>query len=189
MKRTTKKSAGKGQLAVVERNDHSALLAHFAQCPELFSPLLAVIESGKQSIAAVMNQAGRAMVELMLQLSAGTIAGQKRPGRQDGEVLWHGSQGGQVCLLERRLKVQKPRLRTRGGQARIQPSAITFRERTKREIALQQHGERLAPPNAFYVLDENCEQRNRQVCADWGQQQDENVVGLEIDGIANDGAD
>src|SRR3954468_23327964 len=107
MKRTTKKSAGKGQLGVVERNDHSALLAHFAQCPELFAPLLALIESGKQSISAVMNQAGRAMVELMLQLSAGTIAGHKRPGRQDGEVLWHGSQGGQVCLLERRLKVAK----------------------------------------------------------------------------------
>jgi hypothetical protein len=87
MKRTTKKSAGKGQLAVVERNDHSALLAHFAQCPQLFSPLLALIESGKQSIAAVMNQAGRAMVELMLQLSAGTIAGQKRPGRQDGRCF------------------------------------------------------------------------------------------------------
>ena len=134
MKRTTKKSAGKGQLAVVERNDHSALLAHFAQCPQLFSPLLALIESGKQSIAAVMNQAGRAMVELMLQLSAGTIAGQKRPGRQDGEVLWHGSQGGQVCLLERRLKVQKPRLRTRGGQAR--EVAIPLYQRLQQDAEL-----------------------------------------------------
>ena len=118
MKRTTKKTSRKAQLRVVQRDDHSALLAHFAQCPELFAPMLSLIESGKQSIAAVMNQAGRALVELLLQLSASSIAGEKSPGRHSGEVLWHGSQGGQVCLLERRLKVQKPRLRTRGGRGR-----------------------------------------------------------------------
>jgi putative transposase len=117
MKRTTKTSARKARLAVVERDDHSALLAHFAQCPELFAPMLALIESGKQTIAEVMNQAGRALVELLLQLSAATIAGEKSPGRHHGEVQWHGSQGGQVCLLERRLKVQRPRLRTRGRRA------------------------------------------------------------------------
>ena len=75
MKRTTKKTSRKAQLRVVQRDDHSALLAHFAQCPELFAPMLSLIESGKQSIAAVMNQAGRALVELLLQLSASSIAG------------------------------------------------------------------------------------------------------------------
>jgi len=118
MKRTTKNAAGKAQLSVVHRDDHSALLAHFAQCPELFAPMQALIESGRQTIASVMNQAGRAVVELLLQLSASSIAGDKSPGRHSGEVLWHGSQGGQVCLLERRLKVSKPRLRTRGRRGR-----------------------------------------------------------------------
>src|SRR6478672_10864378 len=103
MKRTTKNAAGKAQLNVVQRDDHSALLAHFTQCPELFAPMLALIESGKQTIASVMNQAGRVVAELLLQLSASTLAGQKSPGRPDGEVVWHGKQGGQVCLLERRL--------------------------------------------------------------------------------------
>ena len=74
--------------------------------------MLKLIASGKQTIESVMNQAGRAVVELLLQLSATSIAGDKSPGRQSGEVLWHGSQGGQICLLERRLKVSKPRLRT-----------------------------------------------------------------------------
>jgi len=118
MKRTTKNAAGKAQLSVVHRDDHSALLAHFAQCPELFAPMQALIESGRQTIASVMNQAGRAVVELLLQLSASSIAGDKSPGRHSGEVLWHGSQGGQICLLERRLKVSKPRLRTRGRRGR-----------------------------------------------------------------------
>jgi transposase-like protein len=116
MKRTTKTAARKGQLAVVRRDDHNGLLAHFAQCPELFAPMLKLIASGKQTIESVMNQAGRAVVELLLQLSAASIAGDKSPGRHSGEVLWHGSQGGQICLLERRLKVSKPRLRTRGRQ-------------------------------------------------------------------------
>ena len=121
MKRTTKNAARKAQLAVVRRDDHNGLLAHFAQCPELFAPMLNLIASGKQTIESVMNQAGRALVELLLELSATSIAGEKSPGRQSGEVLWHGSQGGQICLLERRLKVSKPRLRTRGRQGREVP--------------------------------------------------------------------
>ena len=118
MKRTTKNAARKAQLSVVRRDDHNGLLAHFAQCPELFAPMLNLIASGKQTIESVMNQAGRTVVELLLQLSATGIAGDKSPGRQSGEVLWHGSQGGQICLLERRLKVSKPRLRTRGRPGR-----------------------------------------------------------------------
>jgi len=121
MKRITKNAARKAQLAVVRHDDHNGLLAHFAQCPELFAPMLNLIANGKQSIESVMNQAGRAVVELLLQLSATSIAGDKSPGRQSGEVLWHGSQGGQICLLERRLKVSKPRLRTRGRPGREVP--------------------------------------------------------------------
>jgi len=118
MKRTTKNAARKGQLAVVGPDDYNGLLVHFAQCPELFAPMLNLIASGKQTIESVMNQAGRAVVELLLQLSASAIAGEKSPGRHSGEVLWHGNQGGQICLLERRLKVSKPRLRTRGRRGR-----------------------------------------------------------------------
>jgi len=121
MKRTTNNAARKAQLAVVRHDDHNGLLAHFAQCPELLAPMLNLIASGKQTIESVMNQAGRAVVELLLQLSATSIAGDKSPGRKSGEVLWHGSQGGQICLLERRLKVSKPRLRTRGRPGREVP--------------------------------------------------------------------
>ena len=91
MKSTTKNAARKAQLAVIRRDDHDGLLAHFAQCPELFSPMLNLIASGKQTIDSVMNQAGRVVLELLLQLSASSIAGDKSPGRQSGEVLWHGS--------------------------------------------------------------------------------------------------
>src|SRR3954453_17585949 len=81
MKRTTKNAARKGQLAVVGPDDYNGLLVHFAQRPELFAPMLNLIASGKQTIEAVMNQAGLALVELLLQLSASSIAGEKSPGR------------------------------------------------------------------------------------------------------------
>jgi putative transposase len=134
MKRTTKKTARKARVGVVQRDDHSGLLAHFAQCPELFTPMLALISSGKQTIESVMNQAGRAVVELLLRLSAASVAGEKSPGRHSREVLWHGSQGGQVCLLERRLKVSKPRLRTRGRAGR--EVAIPLYERLQEDSDL-----------------------------------------------------
>ena len=56
MKRTTKNAARKAQLGVVRRDDHNGLLAHFAQCPELFAPMLKLIASGKHTIESVMNQ-------------------------------------------------------------------------------------------------------------------------------------
>lgn len=43
---------------------------------------------GKQTITSVMNEAGRAVAELMLNLTAQQIAGAIRPGRHEGEVLW-----------------------------------------------------------------------------------------------------
>jgi hypothetical protein len=47
MKRT-KKSARKAQLSVVQRDDHRALLSHFALFPEPFAPMLALIDGGQQ---------------------------------------------------------------------------------------------------------------------------------------------
>src|SRR3954470_19946078 len=77
MKRTTKNAAKKAQLAVVRRDDHNGLLTHFAQCPELFAPMLNLIASGKQTIESVMNQAGRAVVV------AAAIVGQRYRGREE----------------------------------------------------------------------------------------------------------
>jgi len=134
MKRTTRKSGTKASVSVVQRDDHEGLLSCLGQQRELLVPLLELIASGKQTIQSVMNQAGRAVAELLLQLSAQAIAGDKRPGRHAGEVLWHGSQGGQICLLERRLKVSKPRLRTRGRDGR--EVAIPLYERLQEQSEL-----------------------------------------------------
>jgi AraC-like DNA-binding protein len=52
-----------------------------------------------------------------LELSAMRVAGEPHRGRRGGEIIWHGRQPGQVHLAERKLKVQRIRLRRRGGGA------------------------------------------------------------------------
>ena len=123
MKRTTKKCVKKAPATVVGGDDEASLSAYFAEQDQLLLPMLELIDSGKQTIAAVMNEAGRAVAELLLQLSAQQIAGAKQPGRHDGE----GSgtpPGREICLLERKLKVsgaasQPGAWRARGGDSAV----------------------------------------------------------------------
>lgn len=134
MKRTRNDYGKKAPVTVVRSDDEVNLTEYFAEHDELLLPMLELIDTGKQTIASVMNEAGRAMAELLLKLSAQQIAGAKRPGRHEGDVLWHGSQGGQICLLERKLKVKRPRLRTRGRGGR--EVAIPLYERLREDSRL-----------------------------------------------------
>ncbi|GAG26157.1 unnamed protein product, partial [marine sediment metagenome] len=53
-------------------------------------------------------------IEAILVLSAREVAGGKRPGKKAGPIGWHGRQKGVVPLAERKLRVEKPRLRRKG---------------------------------------------------------------------------
>ena len=59
----------------------------------------------------MIDVTGRAAIEAVLELSAQEVAGSKSPGKASGEVRWHGRQEGVVHLAERKLRVNKPRLR------------------------------------------------------------------------------
>lgn len=62
-----------------------------------------------------MHETAVALVEQLLVLSAQQLAGAKQRGRDDGDVIWHGSQRGVVALAERQLRVRRPRLRGKAG--------------------------------------------------------------------------
>jgi len=57
---------------------------------------------------------GKAAIEAVLLLSAQQVAGLKHPGKARGDLGWHGRQHGVVSLSERKLRVEKPRLRKKG---------------------------------------------------------------------------
>jgi transposase-like protein len=89
-------------------------LAEFlAKDGQFLLPLVKLLERGETAIDAVIDVMGRATVEAVLRMSAEQLAGPKTQGRRDDDrdLYWHGSQPGRVALLERQLRVDKPRLR------------------------------------------------------------------------------
>jgi transposase-like protein len=64
----------------------------------------------------LIDVTGRAAIQAVLQLSAAQAAGgpQQQGKRRWGDVVFHGSQPGQVFLSERKLTVERPRLRRKG---------------------------------------------------------------------------
>jgi hypothetical protein len=75
----------------------------------------------------LVNAMGRATIETVLQLSAEQVAGPPQQGRRRaGEIFWHGKQAGSVYLKERKLKVDKPRLRTKSGGAQAEVAVPAY---------------------------------------------------------------
>ena len=78
-------------------------------------PMVELIEQSRLAIDELIDVAGRATIEAVLQISAEQVAGPRTPGQRRTGALWHGRQAGRVCLQERKLGVSKPRLRHKGG--------------------------------------------------------------------------
>jgi hypothetical protein len=79
-------------------------------------PMVELIAQSKMAIDDLVDVMGRATIETVLQLSAEQVAGRPQQGRRrPGEIVWHGKQAGSIYLKERKLQVQKPRLRNKRG--------------------------------------------------------------------------
>jgi hypothetical protein len=73
-------------------------------------PMVDLIEQSRLAVDELIDVAGRATIETVLQLSVEQLAGLRTPGQRRPQLLWHGRQAGGVCLRERKLGVSKPRL-------------------------------------------------------------------------------
>ncbi len=100
---------------VIGRQDRRALVHWLAKNGQGLLPLVELVESTELALEELIDVTGRATIEAVLELSAMQVAGEPQRGRRDGEVIWHGRQPGQVRLSDRKLKVQRIRLRRRGG--------------------------------------------------------------------------
>src|SRR6202521_277087 len=79
--------------------------------------MVELIGQCRLAVDEVIEVLGRKTIEAILEVSAGQIAGPRAQGRAGEEVHWHGHQRGRVRLADRKLGVQKPRLRQRGSGA------------------------------------------------------------------------
>ncbi|MEX3583097.1 MAG: transposase, partial [Burkholderia sp.] len=91
-------------LTVVGKQEHEALPASFAEHEQLWLPMRDLIQNTRISVDALMYDAGRALVEQLLMVSAREVAGDKHAGRAAGDVRWHGSQPGRIVMDERKLR-------------------------------------------------------------------------------------
>ena len=82
-------------------------------------PMVNLIEQCQVACDQLIDMTGRAAIQAVLQLSAMEAAGgpQQQGRRRSGDVVFYGRQPGQVLLSDRRLEVQRPRLRTKGPRS------------------------------------------------------------------------
>jgi putative transposase len=86
-------------------------------------------------VETVIHEIGHQTLEQILILSAQQVAGPRTPGKARGDIRYYGSQSGRVQLADRKLKVQRPRLRHKtAGEVKI-PAY----ERLRQDRGLGQH--------------------------------------------------
>jgi putative transposase len=92
------------------------LAAHLAKQGQFLLPMVDLIEQCRMACDELIDVTGRAAIQAVLQLSAIEAAGgpQQQGKRRTGDVVFYGRQAGQVLLSDRKLEVQRPRLRSKG---------------------------------------------------------------------------
>ena len=83
-------------------------------------PMVDLIEQCQLACDELIDVTGRATIQAVLQLSAMEAAGgpPQQGKRRSSEVVFYGRQPGQVFLQDRKLEVDRPRLRTKGPRSR-----------------------------------------------------------------------
>jgi putative transposase len=78
--------------------------------------MIELVERTELAIDEVIQVMGRATIEAVLEMSAEGVAGPKQSGkaREAGAPVWYGRQQGQVYLSDRKVRIERPRLRHRG---------------------------------------------------------------------------
>ena len=82
-------------------------------------PMVQLIEQSRLAIDELVDTIGRVTIETVLEMSAEQMAGPRQQGkwRQGGQLVWYGKQPGRINLSDRKLTINKPRVRQRGKGA------------------------------------------------------------------------
>ena len=99
---------------ITDKLDSRKIAEFLSKDSQLLLPFLDLICNTEQAVDELIDVVGKAAIESVLLLSARQIAGPKQPGKITGDIGWHGRQSGVVSLSERKLRIEKPRLRKKG---------------------------------------------------------------------------
>jgi len=96
---------------IAEKSDSRSLAEFLVKNGQNLLPMVELIEQSQQAVDELIDVLGRATIEAVLKLSAQGVAGPPHPGKKGGAIGWHGRESARVCLRERKLRVERPRLR------------------------------------------------------------------------------
>jgi putative transposase len=105
------------QYQISEKNGSRNLAQFLSQDGQGLLPMVELLCQAEMAVDQIIDVAGRATIEAVLTLSAQQVAGSKHPGKASGDITWYGRQKTTVPLAERKLRVEKPRLRRKGKGA------------------------------------------------------------------------
>jgi putative transposase len=108
---------------IIEKKDSRGLAEYLVKNGQNLLPMVELIEQSQQAVDELIEVMGRATIEAVLKLSAQGMAGPPHPGKKGGAIGWYGRESGTVCLRERKLRVERPRLRQKragkGGEVPV----------------------------------------------------------------------
>jgi len=107
----------KTEYQIISQNDSKKLTQFLCKEGQLLLPMVELITQAEMAIDELIGVTGRAAIEAVLTLSAQEIAGPKHPGKKNGDITWYGQQSTTIPLSNRKLRVDKPRLRHKGKGA------------------------------------------------------------------------
>lgn len=99
---------------IIRRKESQELAKFLAKEGQFLLPMLDLIEHAQAAVDDVIDVVGRSTVEAILLLSAQQVAGVQHKGKAAGDIVWHGKQKGIITLSNRKLRLDKPRLRKKG---------------------------------------------------------------------------
>ncbi len=99
---------------IISKKDSRELANFLAKEGQLLLPMLDLIQNAQSAIDDVIDVVGRSAIEAILLLSARQLAGDQHKGKAIGDIRWHGSQPGVITMSDRKLRINKPRLRKKG---------------------------------------------------------------------------
>lgn len=102
---------GRGKL---NKKDEKAVKAFFTENGQALLPLVELIEDSRLAVDELIEVSGRVVIETVLKMSVENLTGPSHAGKRGGEVVRYGSQRGTVNLSNRKVKVNRPRLRKKG---------------------------------------------------------------------------
>jgi transposase-like protein len=112
---------------IVSKKDSKELAKFLSKQGQLLLPMLDLIEQAEAAVDEVIDVVGRSAIEAILLLSAQQVAGPQHKGKTGGDILWYGRQKGIVPLSERKLRVDKPRLRHKGKGRNLEIAIPAYR--------------------------------------------------------------